>query len=106
MALWDTGTRQPGSHTVAIKHARKPHKYLSSFCCRVCTGYSSGVRVSAARRRQTSALAALAARPRGRAVGAWARLSRQRDAMRGGADTPRPLWQARAAAGRPVSRVP
>ena len=38
MALWDTGTRQP----VAIKHARKPHKYLSSFCCRVYTGYSSG----------------------------------------------------------------
>ena len=43
MALWDTGTRQP----VAIKHARKPHKYLSSFCCRVYTGYSS---VSTARR--------------------------------------------------------
>ena len=99
MALWDTGTRQP----VAIKHARKPHKYLSSFCCRVYTGYSSGycsgVRVSTARRATCGGPRAR----RGRAVG---RLSRQRDAVRGGADTPRPLWQARAAAGRPVSRVP
>ena len=69
MALWDTGTRQP----VAIKHARKPHKNLSSFCCRVCTGYSSGVRVSAARRRLWPRS------PRGR--GPWVgRLSRQRDA--------------------------
>ena len=67
MALWDTGTRQP----VAIKHARKPHKYLSSFCCRVNTGYisgySSGVRVSAARRRLSGRAR------RGRAVGwQWA----------------------------------
>ena len=95
MALWDTGTRQP----VAIKHARKPHKYLSSFCCRVYTGYSSGYGSGVRVRREHCATCGL----RCRAVG---RVSRQRDGVRGGADTPRPLWQARAAAGRPVSRVP